>query len=377
MAVFGGLGRKNAVGQLEGRLSRLSWDHAMFSLSPVPSTDIVCYISAIMLKRLAIFALFYALATVGALASQTMPSNAPEKWIATEDASKAGSHQAESQQSNANSPSLTSVNLQAPAATKQKEADTERETIDIQRKLEWFTGILALVGILQVGTMIWQAWLLRGTLEQIRVQAGHMGEQTGILKDSVAAAQTSADAAAAQIEMMKSKERAQFRIQFADLYLKPDYKYVEYGGYPVSFSVIMDGTTRAYILEENIVASIATGEERKYRMGMGLPRNFTPEMSPFRGITYIQTNEFPPKIEADEAKMRLVFDNKLFIEVQGSIYYRDLFGDHWSLTFRRFWKYNSFLTGDKNATGGYWEYGGGPGANEHKQVNRGGSCRKV
>ena len=52
-----------------------------------------------------------------------------------------------------------------------------------------------MVGFLQVGTMIWQAKLLRGTLEEIHIQAGHMGTQTTVLSESVAVAKKAADAA--------------------------------------------------------------------------------------------------------------------------------------------------------------------------------------
>ena len=65
----------------------------------------------------------------------------------------------------------------------------------------------------QVNEMRRQRKLMLGTLKAIQAQAGHMETQTGILKDSVAAAQISANAAAAQIQLMKSKERARLEIK--------------------------------------------------------------------------------------------------------------------------------------------------------------------
>jgi len=65
-----------------------------------------------------------------------------------------------------------------------------------------FGGILVIVGGSQV-------WFLYRTLKANQTQAGHMERQTKALEDSVAAAQKAADAAIAQVEMVKSKERAQ------------------------------------------------------------------------------------------------------------------------------------------------------------------------
>lgn len=77
-----------------------------------------------------------------------------------------------------------------------------------------------MVGLLQVGGMIWQGFLLRQTrgdvhrqAEWMETQAGQMEAQTKILKSSVSAAQTSADAALDQIESMKQKERGRLSIE--------------------------------------------------------------------------------------------------------------------------------------------------------------------
>jgi hypothetical protein len=92
---------------------------------------------------------------------------------------------------------------------------------------------------------------------------------------------------------MKSRERAQLRIELSDLDLVFD---EETGGYPIYFKVFLDGTTRAYVIQETIAADIPgyPMEDRKYWSEMDLPRNFTPEMSPFNGYTLLLTNEFPP-----------------------------------------------------------------------------------
>jgi hypothetical protein len=213
-----------------------------------------------------------------------------------------------------------------------------------------FGGLLFIVGALQ-------AWFLWRTLTAIKAQGGHMERQTKILEASVAAAQKSADAAAAQIEFMKSKERAQLRIEFANLDLVFDQ---ELRGYPIHFRVTLDGTTRAYIMEDSIVADIPSYPmaDRRYWSVTGLPRNFTPELSPFVGNTLLRTNEFPPELETDNLKIGLVREGKLSVRVQGRIRYRDIFGDKWDLSIHRAWSHGT----------GMWAGAGKDGDDGHRQI---------
>ncbi|HEY1987369.1 MAG TPA: hypothetical protein VGG85_18270 [Terracidiphilus sp.] len=62
-------------------------------------------------------------------------------------------------------------NVQTFPSTAEKDAAAEQENLDIQRKLELFTGVLAVVAVLQFFTMFWQGLLLRGTLGKIKEQA--------------------------------------------------------------------------------------------------------------------------------------------------------------------------------------------------------------
>jgi hypothetical protein len=244
------------------------------------------------------------------------------------------------------------VNVQTPAANEQQKSDADKDAIDIQRKLEWFTGILAIVGLMQAFTLIWQAWLLRGTLKEIHTQAGHMERQTKILEDSVAAAQKSADAAFDQIEMMKRRERAQLSIEFAE----PEWTFnKKLGGYPIHFQVTLDGSTRAGVVQSNILAYMGQTARTKRTAwrDMGLPRKFTPEISPFEGYTLISTDEGWPETDTDPGKADLVENHNHTVYVDGSIWYRDIFGDHWMLEIDRVWVPNS-RDGGKNATGGRW-----------------------
>lgn len=65
---------------------------------------------------------------------------------------------------------------------------------------------------LLVGVGLWAGCMALRTLKGMDKEIGHIESQTQILRDSVAAAQKSADAALAQIQMMKEKERARIQV---------------------------------------------------------------------------------------------------------------------------------------------------------------------
>ncbi len=97
-----------------------------------------------------------------------------------------------------------------------------RRTLDLQGKLEWLCAGLILVGFLQGLTMIWHGVLLRRTGANVHKQAdwmealaGTIKEQVGILRGSVAAAQTSADAAVRQISHAVQAERPWMDVQMS------------------------------------------------------------------------------------------------------------------------------------------------------------------
>ena len=217
-----------------------------------------------------------------------------------------------------------------------------KDGIDWATRANWALVIVGIGGILAA---IW-------TLRYIRRQADLMERQTTILEDSVAAAQKTADAATTQIEMVKSKERAQLRIEIAE----PELTFIEeLGGYRVRFQVTLDGTSRAYVLQSSILAYMGrTAREKKSpSTSMGVPRNFTPEMSPFEDYTLIRKDSVWPEVDTDPDKADLVHKHNFTVFVDGDILYRDIFGDQWILEIDRVWVPNSRHAGE-NATGGMW-----------------------
>ena len=183
----------------------------------------LCYIFPIMLKYLAILSLFIPLAAVGVLAGQNAQIRTPEQGIAKADSSQNGSDQRKAQDGKQDAANAVPPAHQPPAPTCNEACQQARQNLKIQRELSIFTGLLVFVGFLQVGTMIWQALLLKQTREDIHTQAdwmetqtdhisrqadmaerqarlistqaSQMLEQTEILRSSVAVAQKAADAA--------------------------------------------------------------------------------------------------------------------------------------------------------------------------------------
>lgn len=115
-----------------------------------------------------------------------------------------------------------------------------RQNIALQQRLIWLTGGLVLVGLLQVGSMVWQGIVMNRTKSDVHAQAGlmktqadlmgqqldemrneaiwsrkvtydqvlHAGEQSKSSAAAAEAARDSAQAALEQIRLVKSKERA-------------------------------------------------------------------------------------------------------------------------------------------------------------------------
>lgn len=324
-----------------------------------------------MLKHLWILTALGTLTLVGLMAGQSIPAGPLKQGVA-----KLGGGQQTKQQINpiggnqttpratpsGTQPSFAQTN--SPQASSAQTCDEVcqqgRENLAIQGKLKTFTGFLVVVGALQafalIGTVfvaIRQEGILRNARDEIRnqaesleAQAGHMEAQTKILASSVAVAQKSADAATAQIEFMKSKERAQLRIELDPLSLVYDQKA---DGYPIRFKVFLDGLTRATIVHESIIAYLADSPITRVSWEpLGLGGTFSPDLSPIAGVTFIQTDDDVSIFnETDGERIKLVHGRKLDVYVTGKIRYRDLFGDEWEIGIDRTWhQWSSYGEGE-------------------------------
>jgi hypothetical protein len=164
-----------------------------------------------MLKRLAIFGLGIAcmVPSVRLLAMQQPPSNAPEQRVAKSSGSSKGQEQPQGQKGDNPAPGAVSASHQPAAPGTDKASEDSRENLQIQRWLMYLTGALVLVGVIQAGSMIWQANLLKQTRMDVKRQADWMQKQahlmarqglsmrrqTTLLRKSAEAAEMSARAA--------------------------------------------------------------------------------------------------------------------------------------------------------------------------------------
>jgi len=318
-----------------------------------------------MLKRLVILCVLVigALVLVGALIGQDAVKGTPKQGIAKSNSGRKGQEQLNSQFGNQSTPSSVTASPKPAAPTCDETCQQGRENLQIQHRLAIFTLLLVIVGALQVGSMIWQAWLLRQTrgdvhsqLDQMVKQVGHMEKQTEILDKSVTAAQASANAASAQLQVMKSKERAQLRIEFdSPLSISMSTKGTTTSrSMSISYQIQVLGTTRATILHSSIAIWVPHMDEELNVSGViDLPNIVFPSEDKWHFREVVRENSFQRPPITDQKLIAMVMDNTRFVVVQGRIRYQDVFGDVWILPFSVSWKNNSFL--GSSDTGGYWE----------------------
>jgi hypothetical protein len=222
-------------------------------------------------------------------------------------------------------------------------------------------GLVA-VGVLQVVLLKRQANIMDKQAKDVQETGAGA---TKIALATALAAQKSADAAAAQIEIVKNKDRAQLRIEFAE----PDFTFnEELGGYPIRYQIILDGPTRIYILQDAILAYMGrTAREKKAAWAeTGIPRTLTPEMSPFEGHILVHENIDCPEVDTNPGILDLVHQN-FTVFVDGDIYYEDVFRDKWVFDVDHVWVPNSRYSGE-GATGGRWQPFGSGRHDAHRRV---------
>lgn len=309
-----------------------------------------------MLKWLAILGLLVPLATVGVPAGQDAPNGTPKQGIVKQEPGKKRQEQPQAQPNNQPTPNPPPAAPQPTAPSCDEACQQGRENLKVQNRLAWLTFGLVVVGAFQVGGMIWQAILIRQTRSDVHTQAewmekqaGYMKDQTKILRGSVAVAQTSADAAMAQIQLMKNRERGRLRIEFGppDLVSYPDPD----NGYELPFTITLDGASHVYVTADSCFAAVRDSRKvpakSDWWRGMGVSGTITPEDRIFKGTVTILTNEEPwaePFTQdPDQQRVALVQADKLHIFVRVKIAYEDIFGDEWELRFNRQWHYSRDL----------------------------------
>jgi hypothetical protein len=235
--------------------------------------------------------------------------------------------------------------------------------------LDWgpwvFNFGLVAVGILQIVLLKW-TWQAIERQANIMDKGAKDAQESGakateIALETAQAAQNSADASMAQIQMMKDKERGRLRIEFGKVDMVNDPHPVN--GYEVPFTLILDGATQVYIRENSCAAAIRETDEvpadDPWWRGMGLPTTITPGDRTFKESMTILTEEKPwgePPFGPDEARASLVREEKLHVFVRAFVRYEDIFGGRWEARFNKKWVFNhDFFTFDKvDLSDGFW-----------------------
>ena len=236
---------------------------------------------------------------------------------------------------------------------------TEKQKTFWDHLYDWgpwvFTGLLVVVGFLQVATMAWQAWLLKGTLAEIHKQANWMETQAARMsrqidlmsrqnriaidsaratreaaeaaKESANAAKTGAEAAVAQINLIKSKERARVWIEIkGDLNLGFQPLSV-----PVEYTVKQTGPTDAFVIESKaaVVISSDVPEHSRYFSPINIPSRLAPNYEEEIKTPFLRhfAKEDVPRVENQTAIAYFI----------ARIAYRDIFGEMHETAVLREW----------------------------------------
>jgi hypothetical protein len=338
-----------------------------------------------MLKCLAIVGLSGILAAISLLPAQTAPLSSPKQGVAKPSSSQNGSNQAQTQDSKEGTPNLV-VSAQQPATPTCDEACQQgRQNLVIQRKLEWFTGVLAIVGVLQMVLIGWQAFLLcktRGDVKRqadwMETQAGHMSKQAGLMekqllemqsgsavaKDSAhaarvtakatalnaVAAEESAKAANAQIQLMKAKERARLivtPIGFKETAIVPwDFSYLQMKVSNEGFSAAVNISAKvAVFTTPNKTALAPHGLEER-----AIDPFITSRASTVLEILYVDEHEID-KMDLTEPGST---SKQFRTGVAGIVTYEDVFGDRHETSFR--YEFVPYSVEIKDMGGGWKSY---------------------
>jgi hypothetical protein len=263
----------------------------------------------------------------------------------------------------------------ANSHTQESNGQTGNEDSSTQGKLMWFTGVLAIVGVLQLIVMFltWlvysrQAREMRRQRHEIkrqrhvmfqqwnamREQGSLMEKQTVVLERSVAAAENSADAAKNNIELFINRERAWLRIEVAPLELYKDeilgvrYQVLHYG--PTD-AILTNSTASAIVTDST---DISSEWESQYPFGFGPdPQIIKPTQPPISGSIPIETRDDFSR-EEESAALR---EGQRFIHFTGFFEYRDVFGKSRVTRFRFLWSRDRFQFRDGGLRGEWKKHG--------------------
>ena len=150
----------------------------------VPRNAVVCdTFWFIMLKRVLVigFMAICAFTSVGVLVCQQVPANPPERGISEQESGHTGQKHPQAENTDHTPQQSAASTPQPPTVGCDESCQQGRESLKIQNRLAWLTGGLVLVGLLQIGSMCWQACLMSQTRIDVHAQTDWMRTQTNWL----------------------------------------------------------------------------------------------------------------------------------------------------------------------------------------------------
>lgn len=239
--------------------------------------------------------------------------------------------------------------------------------IVLQFIYDWGPWVFAMALVI-VGTQ--QAKLLNLTLKRVSRQADLMDRQNTLTReairisgDAARAAKESADAANAQIQAMKDKERARIRLELLEF--KPET--ITPIGWMVKANVFVYGTTHASIDATKFLAIMgdqSCADPYVWNPPINIPNVVIPNSDPIEVFTLLHRG---PSLLAGDEGIEDVISGKSTVYCVGLIKYTDVFGGQWEFRFSKkfvFWRVTLGIKTD----GGTWENHGPDDANgEYKE----------
>jgi hypothetical protein len=235
------------------------------------------------------------------------------------------------------------------------------------RPENWPNIGLFFAGVVGIVVAICTLKAIRKQADKIERQAGimdgqltEMGNQTGILQKSVAAAEANAEAAKANaeaanrgIEIMIGKERARIRVEVVELEL--DEPVTVFSIHQVKYKVFSYGIVPAFISESTARVEITDSQDPPDTV-LGLPASLPAVLHPsVEGI-----DKFAILFTAlTKENISRIHEGKSFIHFRGSIKYGDVFASGRETRFKYVWKsagYSPIFASYR----GYWIKAGEP-----------------
>jgi hypothetical protein len=319
------------------------------------------------------------LVLVGIISDQNPPAGTPKVGVAKSDGGSKRQEQPNGQPGNQPTPPTVTSTPQPATPACDETCQQGRQNLKIQSRLVWLTGGLVLVGFLQGGSMIWQAILLWKTRDEVHRQADWTETQTGrisrqadlmnrqnvFLKESIAiaresaeAAKASAEVALAQINAMKSKERAKLSFEL-DPFSPHLYFKSSPWAQPINWRVKLHGQSEAWDVKSPAIFCV--GEPTKHLFfgfhSLNLPSILSPTLREYSGQLVLHFHDSEGQTLGEDTLEKLE-SGKTSLFFSGSIEYTDVYGDRWILPIRRRWVYfeRRIPAIEKLAAsaGGYW-----------------------